>query len=72
MDRGLDLTGDIIKQKALFYAERMGFEGSDGWLTGFKRRCKLVQVVKHGEAASAPNQELVDEERLSIQEELTQ
>ncbi|CAG8665318.1 4235_t:CDS:2, partial [Paraglomus brasilianum] len=27
-------------------------------------------VVKHGEAASAPNQELVDEERLSIQEEL--
>ena len=74
LDRGLDLTGDIIKQKALFYAERMGFvdfKGSDGWLTGFKRRCKLVQVVKHGEAASAPNQELVDEERLSIQEELT-
>jgi hypothetical protein len=74
LDRGLDLTGDIIKQKALFYAERMGFadfKGSDGWLTGFKRRCKLVQVVKHGEAASAPNQELVDEERQSIQEELT-
>ena len=33
LDRGLDLTGDIIKQKALFYAERMGFvdfKGSDG------------------------------------------
>ena len=47
VNRGLDLTGNVIqKKKALYYGVcRLQGKGSDGWLTGFKKRCKIAHVV---------------------------
>jgi hypothetical protein len=61
LNAGLDLSGDILKEKAVAFAELLnknGFKASDGWLSGFKERHNIKEYVKHGEAGSAPILEL--------------
>ena len=61
LNTGLDLSGDILKEKAVAFAEllnKIGFKASDGWLSGFKERHNIKEYVKHGEAGSAPILEL--------------
>ena len=69
------LRGDILQQKAKFFADRFGitgFNASAGWLTNFKKRNNLRLYVKSGEAASAPDAEKLDEYRAIIAEKLSE
>ncbi|CAG8756594.1 34482_t:CDS:2 [Gigaspora margarita] len=55
----LTLTGDIIRQKALYFVTLLGvleneFKASEGWLSRFKARAGLRSYRIHGEAKSAP------------------
>ncbi|CAG8443976.1 3299_t:CDS:2 [Cetraspora pellucida] len=55
----LTLTGDVIRQKALYFATLLGvseneFKASEGWLSRFKARAGLRNYRIHGEAESAP------------------
>jgi hypothetical protein len=57
--RRLTLTGDLLRQKALVFAELFGVSGEDfkaskGWLSRFKTRMGLRNHRIHGEAESAP------------------
>jgi hypothetical protein len=57
--RKLTLTGDLLRQKALTFAEYFGisaeeFKASNGWVTRFKARAGLRNVRLQGEAESAP------------------
>jgi hypothetical protein len=58
--RNLRLTGVLVREKARRIAADLGVPPndsigfSDGWLSRFKRRWGLKQYVFHGEAASAP------------------
>jgi hypothetical protein len=67
------LRGDILQQKAKFFADKfgiIGFNASAGWLTNFKKRNNLRSYVKSGEAASAPDMEELNEYRKIIAEKL--
>ena len=49
------LTGDAILAKSRDYAKRLeinDFRGTNSWLSKFKKRYGLRQMVKHGEAGS--------------------
>lgn len=65
------ITGDIILTKAKRFAELLDindFKGSDGWVSNFKKRNNIKQYVMHGEASSAPSEEILSEERRRLQE----
>ena len=69
------ITDEIVRVKAKEFAASIyssdnalsTFTASDGWLAGFKTRYNLKSYRLHGEAASAPLQEL-DESRNKLQE----
>jgi Tc5 transposase DNA-binding domain/DDE superfamily endonuclease len=74
-NRGLTLTGDLLKQKALDFAVALGegyenFKASDGWLAKFKKRLGLRQYRIHGESQSAPL-EFIPQMRRDLNELLT-
>src|SRR5829696_7044381 len=57
----LVLTDDILSTKALEFAfllKEDKFKGSNGWVDGFKKRHNLKQYNIHGEAMSAPLENL--------------
>jgi len=65
------ITGDIIVEKSKRFAELLGiddFKGSDGWVTSFKQRHNIKQYNLHGEAGSAPPEEIIAQERNKLQE----
>jgi len=56
LDACLDLSGDILKEKAMTFAELLNkndFKASKGWFSGFKERHNIKEYVKHGETGSA-------------------
>lgn len=67
--KNIRLTGAVITEKAhdfcrlLHISPEDQLEFSSGWLSGFKRRTGLREVVFHGEAASAPLETLANERR---------
>lgn len=72
LEAGLNLSDDILLTKALefaFLCNEEKFKGSDGWITNFKKRHNLRQYNMHGEAASAPLQDL-DAMRENLQQKL--
>ncbi|MDW3631436.1 MAG: hypothetical protein QOK71_08365 [Nitrososphaeraceae archaeon] len=57
INAGLDITGDILKEKAIKFASLLkidDFKASEGWLIRFNKRHNIKQYTKQGEAASAP------------------
>jgi hypothetical protein len=45
----LAISGDILKNKASYFAERLqvtNFGRSDGWLTNFKARYNINNIIK--------------------------
>jgi hypothetical protein len=74
----LTITDEIVRMKAKDFAAAIytspddvlsSFSTTDGWLAGFKTRFSLKSYHLHGEAASAPLQDL-DESRSSLRETL--
>ena len=58
---GLIITDNILQTKALefaFLCKEDKFKGSIGWVDNFKKRHNLQKYNIHGEAASAPTQDL--------------
>jgi len=73
IDNGYALTGDAILAKACDYAKRLeinDFKGTDGWLSRFKKRHSLREIVKHGEAGSVSCENDLEMEREKLHEEL--
>jgi hypothetical protein len=69
------ITGDVILAKAKRFAELLDindFKGSDGWVSNFKKRNGIKQYNLHGEASSAPSEEIISEERRKLQEILSE
>ncbi|RIB13399.1 DDE superfamily endonuclease-domain-containing protein [Gigaspora rosea] len=69
-----DIDGNILKEKAKFFAEKLNiddFGQSEGWLSGFKKRCGLRSFKKHGESASAPSEESMANDRAKLQQLLS-
>ncbi|CAJ0858289.1 2860_t:CDS:1, partial [Entrophospora sp. SA101] len=69
------ITGDVILAKAKRFAELLDindFKGSDGWVSNFKKRNGIKQYNLHGEASSAPSEEIIFEERRKLQEILSE
>lgn len=65
----LDITGAVLKKKALDFATLLsinGFKASDGWVAKFKKRHNLREYTKHGEASSTPSDEAIKQERLRV------
>src|SRR6266545_2877690 len=61
LQTGLVLTDDILSTKALefnFLLKEDKFKGSNGWVNSFKKWHNLKQYNIHGEAASAPLENL--------------
>src|SRR6266511_3060273 len=57
LECNVTITGTIIQQKALRFAELLGnndFKASIGWLDKFKQRYSIKEYNKHGESQSAP------------------
>lgn len=58
---GLVITDNILLNKALGFAfllKEDKFKGSNGWVDNFKKRHNLRQYTMHGEASSAPLEDL--------------
>lgn len=69
---GIVITDDILSAKALNFAyllEEDKFKSSNGWIDNFKKRHNLKQYGIHGEAASAPV-ENIEEMRESLRQVL--
>ena len=69
---GLTITDNILSTKAFEFAfllKEDKFKGSNGWINDFKKRHNLKQYSVHGEAASAPLEDL-DEMRDKLRETL--
>jgi Tc5 transposase DNA-binding domain/CENP-B N-terminal DNA-binding domain len=65
------ITGDVIIEKSKRFAELLGidnFKGSDGWVTKFKQRHNIKQYNLHGEAGSAPSEEIIIQEKIKLRE----
>jgi len=61
LECNLTITGFLIQQKALQFAELLGttdFKASSGWLEKFKKRYSISAFNKHGESQSAPIKEI--------------
>ena len=61
LQASLVINDDILSSKALefaFLCKENKFKGSNGWVDNFKKRHNLKQYNMHGEAASAPLQDL--------------
>ena len=61
LQAGLVITDNILSTKALDFAFMLKedkFKGSGGWVDNFKKRHNLRQYNIHGEAASAPLEDL--------------
>src|SRR3954469_25993996 len=61
LQAGLIITDNILSAKALDFAfllKEDKFKGSIGWVDNFKKRHNLRKYNIHGEAASAPLQDL--------------
>lgn len=72
LQTGLIITDNILATKALefaFLCKEEKFKGSVGWIENFKKRHNLKLYNIHGEAASAPIQDL-NEMRKNLQEKL--
>lgn len=73
MNDNLLLTGEVLCQKWTAFANLLGIPEderlnlSEGWLTSFKKRNRLKEMKRHGEAASSMP-ETVERERKWIQE----
>lgn len=69
---GLVITDEILSTKALNFAYLLGedkFKGSIGWVDNFKKRHNLKQYSMHGEAGSAPLEDL-DSMRKNLRQKL--
>lgn len=61
LESNLTITGAIIQQKALTFANLLSysdFKASQGWLENFKHRYSIKAFNKHGEAQSTPISEI--------------
>jgi hypothetical protein len=61
LESNLTITGAIIQQKALNFADLLSypdFKASQGWLENFKHRYSIKAFNKHGEAQSTPISEI--------------
>ncbi|CAG8553470.1 4443_t:CDS:2 [Paraglomus brasilianum] len=61
LECNLTITGSLIQQKALQFAELLGttdFKASSGWPEKFKKRYSISAFNKHGESQSAPVKEM--------------
>ena len=61
--QGLVITDKVVAEKAKVFGEKLGIEKNDlvfsnGWLRGFKQRNNIKAVRIHGEANSAPLENL--------------
>ena len=66
LECNLTITDLIIKQKGIKFAELLNiqeFSGSSGWLSNFKQRYSIRDYSKHGEAQSAPIEQLPEMRR---------
>lgn len=69
----LIVTDAILVDKAkhfctLLYGATAVFSASNGWLSGFKKRHQIHAYTLHGEAASAPPDEVIQEHRRLLQD----
>ena len=74
LECNLTITGTIIQQKALDFADLLNhhnFKASQGWLENFKHRFSIQAFNKHGEAQSAPISE-IPQMRQNLREVLQQ
>ena len=77
MADNVHVNGEILCQKWTKFADLVGVPNderlnlSEGWLTAFKNCCGLKEFKKHGEAASASDED-VDKERERIRELITE
>src|SRR3954453_14704047 len=63
IENNITINGELLAQKAHDFATLLDvqdFKGSDGWVAGFKKRHNLECYIRHGEAASAPLEDLDD------------
>src|SRR6185369_10619531 len=61
LECNLTITGSIIQEKALRFAELLevnNFKASSGWLHNFKQRYSIQEYNKHGESQSAPIEQI--------------
>jgi len=69
IDNNITISGELLVQKAHNFATLLDvqdFKGSNGWVAGFKKRHNIECYMRHGEAASAPLEDL-DDMRKNIQ-----
>jgi len=77
MEDGIDLTGEVLCQKWIKFADLAGIPMdkrlhlSDGWLAWFKARHNLKNRKQHGEAASA-DPEAVEQDQQRLQGLITE
>jgi len=68
LECNITITGSLIQKKALNFAELLeitDFKASSGWLQRFKKRYSISAFNKHGEAQSAPIEQ-IPEMRLEL------
>jgi len=72
---GVIISDSLVKEKGRYFAQELAIPEesltfSNGWITRFKRRNGLRKITMHGEAASAPLENL-PAERMKLQELLS-
>jgi hypothetical protein len=61
LECNLTITGSIIQEKALRFAELLevnNFKASSGWLHNFQQRYSIQEYIKQGESQSAPIEQI--------------
>jgi len=74
LECNITITGSLIQKKALNFAELLeitDFKASSGWLQRFKKRYSISAFNKHGEAQSAPIEQ-IPEMRLELKGNIEQ
>lgn len=62
-DKNIPLSGSMVKEKALFYAQSLGhsnFQASNGWLQKFKIRNSICEKVICGESADVSDEKCLE------------